>query len=271
MFNTVLASFYLWNNRAFRVIHGGAQALFEGFWMGLLPEQAYDVISEKSYGSGKEYTNDRYLDQGLYFWEELAVRAWITPGDRVMVAAAGGGRELIGLTRIGFEAAGFDCSRAMVQAGQRALAARGMAATLEWSPPCMVPPMSGDFQAAIVGWNGYGYISPRSRRIAFLKSLRAQLPTGAPVLVSTAIRTPRARLAIWTPRIANVVRACTFRPRVFEPGDSFQGRPKMHFTRRQLESELAEGGFSPAASYMWGVNGAVVAKASPIEEDGSAD
>jgi hypothetical protein len=154
----------------------------------------------------------------------------------------------------------------MVQAGQRALAARGIAATLEWAPPCIVPPMSGHFDAAIVGWNGYCYISPRARRIAFLESLRAQLPPGAPILVSTAIRTPQARSLIWTPRVANAVRACTFRPRVFEPGDSFQGRPKMHFARMQLERELADAGFLAADYYGWGGYGAVVAKASGVPQ-----
>jgi hypothetical protein len=156
----------------------------------------------------------------------------------------------------------------MVQAGQLALAARGIAATLEWAPPCIVPPMNGNFDAAIVGWNGYSYISPRSRRIAFLQSMRAQLPPEAPVLVSTAVRAPRSRMPAWTARIANAVRACTFRPRVFEPGDSFQGRPKMHFTRLQLERELTDAGFSPVAFYVWGTSGALVARTSSITSQG---
>lgn len=54
--------------------------------------RSFMAISEKSYGAGTSYTNDRYLDQGFHFWEELAVRAWFTQGNRVMVAAAGGGR-----------------------------------------------------------------------------------------------------------------------------------------------------------------------------------
>ncbi len=72
---------------------------------------------------------------------------------------------------------------------------------------------------------------------------------------------PPARLPVWTPRIANAVRACTFRPRVFEPGDTFQGRPKMHFTRLQLERELTDAGFSPVAFYVWGTSEALVARA----------
>ena len=260
MFKTLLASCYLWSHRLFRILHGGSQALFEGFWMGLLPESAYDVISEESYGEGTQYTNPAHLDLGFHFWEDLAVRTYFAPGSKVLVAAAGGGRELIALERTGFRAAGFECSNAMVSAGKRALADRGMAATLVWSPPCVAPPSAQTFDALIVGWNGYCYISPRARRIEFLKSLVAQLRSGSPVLVSTAIRSRSARVLIWTPRIANAIRICTFRAAVFEPGDSFPGRPKMHFTPPQLERELKDAGLSITTFYMWGGYGAAVAR-----------
>jgi hypothetical protein len=261
MFGAFLASCYLLSHRVFRAINGGSQALFEGIWMGLLPESSCDLISEKSYGSGESYTNDKYLDQGFHFWEDLVVRKHFAPRSRVLVAAAGGGRELIALVRSGFQAAGFECSRAMVAAGNRALAERNMATTLDWAPPCIAPSLGGVFDALIVGWNGYCYISPRARRIAFLESLRTQLLPGSPVLVSTAIRTPAARLAIWTPCVANAVRICTFRAPVFEPGDTFPGRPKMLFTRRQLECELTDGGFAVTDFYVWGGYGAVVGRA----------
>ena len=258
MFKTLLASCYLRSHRLFRILHGGSQALFEGFWMGLLPESAYDVISEESYGEGTQYTNPAHLDLGFHFWEDLAVRTYFAPGSKVLVAAAGGGRELIALERTGFRAAGFECSNAMVSAGKRALADRGIAATLVWSPPCVAPPSAETYDALIVGWNGYCYISPRARRIEFLKNLKQQLRPGLPVLVSAAIRTPAARLPIWTPRVANAVRICTFRAPVFEPGDCFPGRPKMHFTRRQLERELTEAGFAVREFYAWGGYGAIV-------------
>jgi hypothetical protein len=262
MFTNFVASLYLWSHRLFRILHGGLQVLFEGFWMGLLPESVYDVISEKSYGEGTSYTNPSYLDLGLHFWEDLAVRTYFPHGSRVIVAAAGGGRELIALERRGFQAAGFECSHAMVEAGKRALAQRGIAATLDWAPPSVVPPMKGPFDALIVGWNGYCYISPRARRLTFLKDLRGYLRPGSPVLVSTAIRHPPSRVLEWTPRVANALRICTFRAPVFEPGDSFPGRPKLHFIRRQLERELKEAGYAITTFYVWGGYGAVVAKSS---------
>jgi len=202
------------------VVHGGGQALFEGFRMGLLPGAACDAISEKSYGGGELYTRAEYLDQGFHFWEDLAVRTYSAPGSRVLVAAAGGGREIIALARAGFQAAGFGCNRAMFEAGRRALAERGMAATLDWAPPSVAPKMDGYFDALIVGWFAYGCISPRARRIESMKSLRAQLRPGSPVLASTPIGSRLGKVLIWTPRNANAVGICTFRPPVFGAGDA---------------------------------------------------
>ena len=260
MLRSAAASIYLLTNRIFRTLHGGVQVLFEGFWMGLLPESVYDAISEQSYGDGESYTNEKHIDSGFHFWEELAIRKYFAPGGRVLVGSAGGGRELIALSRAGFEPTGFECSLAMVEAGKRALAERNIAATLNWAPPSVALKTGNIYDGVIVGWNGYCYISPRARRIRFLKDLREQMKPNAPILVSGAMRVPQGRLLQWTPRVANLVRRVTFRAPVFEPGDSFSTRPKMHFTRRQLRSELEEAGFTVADTWVWGGYGAMVAR-----------
>jgi hypothetical protein len=251
------ARLYLWSHSLFRGISGGFHALFEGFWMGILSESACDVVSQKSYGDGTSYTDRSFVDAGLFFWEDLIVRQFFTPGCRVLVAAAGGGREMVGLARAGFAVDGFDCSRPMVESGQRALAQRKLPAKLEWAPPCKSPALEAVYDALIVGWNGYTYISPRQRRIEFMKALRQSLRPEAPVLVSGAFGPPSPSIT-WPAKIANCIRVCTFRPPVFEPGDGFPGRPRHTFTRPQLERELKEAGFTPTAFYRWGPFCAVV-------------
>jgi hypothetical protein len=258
VFGSAAANLYLWSHSLFCVVQGGSQVLFEGFWMGLLPEGACDLISQKSYGDGESYSGKAWLDSGLFFWEELVVRRFFSAGCRVLVGAAGGGREVIALARMGFAVDAFECSRPMVAKGQRALEERSIAATLQWAPPCQAPPLTAVYGALIVGWNGYTYILPRQRRIDFMKSLRNHLKPNAPVLVSGAFGSPGSRSARWTCRVANFVRVCTFRSPAFEPGDFFPGRPRHTFTRPQMERELAEAGFTPAAFYRWGPFGAVV-------------
>jgi hypothetical protein len=262
MLVALTAAVYRYTWHIFHALHSGTQALFEGFWLGILPDSVIDMVSERSYGGGGSYINETYLDSGLYFWEEIAIKQFFPPGASVLVGSAGGGRELIGLVRAGYTVLGFECCRAMVAAGRQSLSTRGIGARLEWAPPCHIPTLPPDeiWDAAIVGWNGYTYMSPRSRRIAFLKSLRGRLKPGAPVLVSCAIRTGRSRLLIWTPRIANAVRALTFRPRAFTTGTRFPGLPRHEFTKQELEAELIEAGLEPAAFWRWGPFGAAVAR-----------
>lgn len=250
--------------RIFHRVVSGVETLFEGFWLGILPDSVIDVVSERSYGEGANYTGPEYLDSGFQFWEEIAVSRFFPAGGKVLVAAAGGGREVIALARAGFVSAGFECSRAMVSAGKRAFAERGLDNRLEWAPPCQVPEgMLQDeyatWDAAIVGWNGYTYISPRRRRIAFLRSLRDHLRYDSPILVSVAIRASHSGAALWTPRVANAVRRLTFRRPEFATGSRFPGHPRHGFSRPELEAELVEAGFSPVAYWRWGPFAASVA------------
>jgi hypothetical protein len=251
------ASLVLLFYRAFHLLHRGIQVVVEGILLGLQPDAVADEVTEESYGSGAAYTKRSYLDSGLQFWEHLAVEKYFRPGSRVLVAAAGGGREVIALARAGFTAEGFDCSRAMVAAGNAALRERGISGNLLWAPPCQVPPLEGRYGGAIVGWNGYTYILPRARRIAFLKDLGTHLEPGSPVLISAAYG-PKSLGAVWTPRIANAARRCTFREPVFEDGDAFPGRRRKEFLRGQIDAELAEAGFKLLDTYRWGPFFAVV-------------
>jgi|SRR5579863_138402 len=265
MLESLTAALYLYSHRFFHSIHAGSQALFEGFWMGVLPDTVTDIIAQRSYNDGKAYTDSAYLDSGLQFWEEIAVSRFFQPGSRVLVASAGGGRELIALARAGYTADGFECSRPMVSTGNKALSLRGIGSRLQWAPPCRIPEISECYDAAIIGWNGYTYISPAERRISFMKSLLPHLRPGAPVLVSVAMRTS-AGVASLTPRIANLIRVLTFRAPAFTTGATFPGRPRHQFTPEQLGAELVAAGYSPAAFWKWGGYGAAVCLKSPVTE-----
>ena len=258
--NNIAARFALGTYRAFHFVHRGTQIVFEGICLGLLPESVCDLMTELSYGSGRQYTNDAYLDSGFHFWEALIVNRFFPPGSSVLVAAAGGGREMIALARAGFSVDGFECSRSMVSAGCAAIKARGLPAKLEWAPPSTVPLISETYGGLIVGWNGYTYIAPRARRLAFLGALRAHLSPGSTVLISAAMRSGDFGAARWIAKIANLVRKATFRDVVFEPGASFPGRPRHDFSWVQIESEVEEAGLTLLARYRWGPFFAVVCR-----------
>jgi hypothetical protein len=264
MLESLTAALYLYSYRFFHSIHAGSQALFEGFWLGLLSEAAIDIITQRSYKDW-QYSGSAYLDSGFQFWEEIAISRFFPPGGAVLVASAGGGRELIALTRAGFTADGFECSRPMVAAGSHALSLRGIGARLQWAPPCRIPEISGTYDAAIIGWNGYTYISPPERRISFMKSLLPHLRPGAPVLVSGALRSAPG-VASLAPRVANLVRVLTFRAPAFTTGATFPGRPRHQFAPDQLEAELNAAGYAAAAFWKWGGYCAVVCLRNPETE-----
>jgi len=270
MLDSLIATFYLLSYRFFHAIHAGVQALFEGFWLGLLPDSVTDIISQRSYKIGSAYTGSAYLDSGFKFWEQIAVSRFFPKGGKVLVAAAGGGRELIALAHAGYIPNGFECCRPMVSAGNQALSERGIDSRIQWVPPCRIPEITGAYDAAIIGWNGYSYISPPQRRIAFMGSLLPYLRPGSPVLVSVAMRTLNSGSATWTPRIANSVRILTFRAPVFTTGGGFPGRPRHQFTRDQLEAELSAAGFLPAAFWAWGAFGAVICLKDPAATPGAS-
>jgi hypothetical protein len=256
---TILSRAVLSIYRIFHFLHAGTQIVVEGILLGLPGDQTADATTEQSYGAGSSYTNDGYLDSGFQFWEQLAVQKHFKAGTRVLVAAAGGGREMIALSRAGFGADGFDCSRAMVETGVRALAARGISGRFTWAPPCQVPALEGTYDGLIVGWNGYTYILPRARRIAFLRALRAHLEPGAAILISGAW-SPASPSVVWTAKVANAVRICTFRKPEFETGDAFPGRRRKGFSRGQIDREVAEAGLSVIENYRWGPFFAVVCR-----------
>ena len=260
-----MARFVLLSFRVFRVIHGGSRALFEGFWLGILPESVADVTTVASYGEGALYTNKAWVDSGFQFWEELAVRRFFPAGGRILVAAAGGGREMIALSRAGYRPDGFECSRPMVEAGRRALWERGIDARLEWAPPSAVPgSLLGRYDAILVGWNAWSYIVPAARRAAFLGSLRPYLIESGTILISFGMLGRSGGAAKWIPRVANYVRLCTLRSGRFDVGVSFPTRMRQDFRARTIETEFAEAGFEVEGWYRWGPFGAVVIRAGGV-------
>lgn len=253
-----LANLYLWSYRVFSILHGGCQNLFEGFWLAFLPESAVDIIAERSYERERQYVADNYLDRGFFFWEQLAVTKYFRSGSHVLVTSAGGGREMIAFARADFKVSGFECNRAMLQSCRKALADRSIEAVLTYAPPSTAPSMNDTFDGLVVGWNGYTYVVPRSRRIRFLQDLRRQLRPGAPMLLSAAIsQGPRY---VRGPRLANWIRRLTFRPALLEPGDTFLYRRKKYFYRRDLRQEIVDAGFVVEELLVWGGEGAVIAR-----------
>lgn len=193
----------------------------------------------------ERYGAPAYVESGLFVWEHEAIEASFPQTGRVLVAAAGAGREMLALHRRGYEVAGSDPSDELRARSAGPFAAAGLAAVVAPALPDRCPRHGGaPFDAAIVGWSAYMFIPSTAARVAFLRELCAQLAPGAPVLLSCWLREeatalPRkARLAL---ALTNAVRGLRRAPRATS-GDELRPYFVHRFTRSELEAELAAAG-----------------------------
>jgi hypothetical protein len=217
-----------------------------GVGLGLLARNDLHAISERAYGGMGTYRDEGYNRSGLWTWEERAIEHHFGACSRILVAAAGGGREVLALRRRGLVVDGFEAHPALVAYASELLAREGSGDPIRQAPWDACPEYETRYDGAIVGWGAYMHIRGRERRVAFLRQLRNQLETGSPLLLSFLGVKRFSRWMRLAAAIGNPLAQVTRRERV-EVGDWMEPDYKHHFTRDELQRELAEGGFEMAA------------------------
>jgi len=223
--------------------------LHEGFWLGCLDPEDLTAITIRNFQQSRMYNGPEHNQSGLFPWEREAIDRFFRPGSRILVAASGGGRELIALYGLGFEVDGFDCTPGLVEASRRLLQELGISANVMLCPPNDVPreltPEFASHDSLIVGWTAYMHIPGSARRIEFLRKLHASVPPGAPILVSFWVRegaSPDENRTFWLAKWIRSLRGRRAEP--LEPGDHVTDRGYHHcFAKDEIEAELKAGGF----------------------------
>ena len=236
---------YLWLDRWLQGWVRLLGILHEGFWLGCLDPEDLTAITIRSFQHSRMYNGREHNQSGLFPWERETIDRFFRPGSRILVAASGGGRELIALHGLGFQADGFDCTPGLVETSRRLLQELGIPSNVMLCPPNDVPRELTPYDGLIVGWTAYTHICGSGRRIAFLRKLRASVPPEAPILVSfwgregTSPDESRAfRLAKWFRSLRGR------RAEPLEPGDHVTDRVYHHgFTKGEIEAEFKAGGF----------------------------
>jgi hypothetical protein len=226
-----------------------AEAVFDGLWLGVMDRGAlaeidaafYDRATEEANGARHRYADEPHIRAGLHQWEAEIVGEAFPDGARVIVTAAGAGREVLALLGAGYDAVGFEPHPGLVAEGRTVLAQTGADERLRPCPRDVFPAVEERADAVIVGWGSYGLIPGRRRRLAFLKDAHASLPPGAPLLLSFFVR-PRRRYFGVVLRVGNALRRVR-RDEALELGDALTPNFAHYFTRHELEEELRAGGF----------------------------
>lgn len=240
------------HGRAARLSHAALDGLalgsFDRATLALLDQRFHDDIRENVAGSQRRFHDELSIQQGLFDWEREAVEAAFPCGGRVIVTAAGAGREVLALCEMGFDAYGFEPHPDLVRAGQPVLAARGLPGRLETCERDVWPAGAGTADAVILGWTSYSLTPGRARRAALLSGAHRTLPTGGPLLLSFGLREGRQRDLTVVSTVAGTLRRLR-RAEPIEYGDWIVGDNAtplfIHmFSESELRDELDAAGFA---------------------------
>jgi hypothetical protein len=236
---------FLWLDRWFQGLVRLLGTLHEGFWLGCLDAEDLTIVTIRSFEQSFTYNGSEHNQSGFFPWEREMIDRFFLPRSKILVAGCGGGRELIALHGLGFQADGFDCTPHLVDTSQRLLQELGISSKVMLCPPNDVPPELTSHHGLIVGWGAYTQIPGSARRIAFLRKLHASVPPGAPILVSFWIREEALPDDDKVFRLANRFRSLRGRSaESLEPGDHVTDRGYYHcFAKEEIEAELKAGGF----------------------------
>lgn len=219
------------------------QAVYDGAWLGLLRREDLHAVDERYYDRTASYHGDAHNLRGLFDWEKTALEAF-DGCRRVAVLGAGGGREVLALSRLGFDVTGYECNAALVRAAAELLPRQGCAAPVLHLPRDEAPADAEPFDGIILGWSAYTLIAGRAHRIDLLRRLRPLVRPGGPILLSFWTRggdTPRFRVSA---AVANAVRAVTRGERI-ERGDALAPNFVHLFVAAEVSAELREAGWTP--------------------------
>lgn len=239
---TALPRLYIASTRMLGWLPVKLSVLHRALWLGLFDADGLTEVTRLDYMGRSGFDDEAWnLNTGLWPWEAAAVSDSFPAGARLLVAGAGGGREVIALARQGFDVTGCDFSNDLTQACRRNVASAGLDAEVLDMRPNALPANLGSYDGVIVGRGFYHHIPTTQRRVAFLKACRAVLHDGAPLLLSdfhTRSEAP-SRVA----RVANVVRRLCGPPGEVEAGDWLSGSFQHAFTEIEVREELASAGF----------------------------
>ena len=158
------------------------------------------------------------------------------------MAGAGGGREILALRQLGYDAVGFECNARLVSFANRLLSGEGVGGEVLPAPRDGVAPGLGNYDGVIVGWGAYMLIRGRAARVEFLRSLRRHVPDDAPILLSFFTRSEDQTFFKLSAAVGNVLRRLLGRERL-ELGDGLAPNYVHCFTEGEVALELAEAGF----------------------------
>jgi len=214
-----------------------------GIWLSLLNQEQLHHLDEYYYSTWPMYTSQDHNTRGFFEWERPLISEYFRDKKEILVAGAGGGREILAGHKMGISMQGFECNDALRSFGNNLLHSQGSETIIIKAKRDEVPPSKKKYAGIIVGWSVYMLIPGRTIRVKFLKKLHKQLQSGSPLMMSFYLRKSfdfHLKVAYFTSKI---VSALIPGSRKSEQGDFVDPNYTHFFTESEVKSELKEAGF----------------------------
>jgi ubiquinone/menaquinone biosynthesis C-methylase UbiE len=207
---------------------------------------------------------------GLFPWEKEIVESCGVPsGGRVLVLFCGGGRDAVGLAKLGYHVSAVDFVPEFVEVARRNAREAGVEVEFSVQDSSRVEFPAESFDAAVAFLFMYSSVPGRPRRVEMLRRLRSTLkPRGTALLTFANSRLPanEVRLHRFLRRVARVVGN-----REYRLGDTIHANVEYaHYFQddRDVVSEAVEAGFEDAELEVGWPGGAlaVLRKKTPFDD-----
>jgi|LNFM01.1.fsa_nt_gb hypothetical protein len=145
------------------------------------------------------------FERGLFSWEQsLLDRPEVPRSGRVLLAAAGGGREVKGLCERGYDVRAFEPNPVLRRGAEQVATSLGarvyngvfadLSQAVRGEGPLAALREEGPYALVVLGWGSITHVLEDRERVELLESVRALAPT-APVITSFFLRPERSATA----------------------------------------------------------------------------
>jgi len=235
------------------------RGLFDGLALGFLDDVTLDEIDANYYNRSQQYHQHEFNLGGLRSWETHLARNHLPSPSDVVVIGAGGGREVLGLSRLGHNVTGFECNERLVEAGTLLLADHGKGASLAAMERSRLPTLDSQVDVIWIGWGVYSLVRTQTQRIALLTESAAATGCRGSTVMSFLLRDDSAGYFGVVHAVSSAVRKLRRRPSTSR-GDCLEPNFIHAFTIDEVGFECEAAGMDiaswsfandPAGPYAW--------------------
>jgi hypothetical protein len=217
-------------------------AILSGFWLGVMSEKSLDFSDELYYQHSEKYTNEKYNHSGLFEWEKERIEKYFSNAKSILLIAAGGGREALALSRMGFEVDSYECNQNLIESGNKLLQKNKIDSKIKYLPRNSVPGEIMKYDGIIIGWGAYSLIRGSKRRLFFLERLYPFLHKETPLMISFLTSAEYGRQDKIIKYVSNFFRIFSNKDKT-ELGDRLVPDFTHFFTEEEIKSEVRQSNF----------------------------